>query len=158
MTAVGVDISPQAVKLARDNIAHVDLGARVRVIQADILSPDFSARIEREVGKVDLITANPPYIPRREWEALPASVREYEDPAALLAGPPEGREGKEWDGTAFYAHIAKIAPPLLRGGDGVRIAVEIGASQGQAVADLLPGKTEVVPDQYGRDRMVTSAF
>lgn len=159
ITALGVDISPQAIALARDNIAHTALSGRVRVLQADILDPGFAEVVRREVGEVDLITANPPYIPQLEYDDLPASVREYEDPGALLAGLPEGREGEEWDGTAFYAHIAKIAPYLLSKGDeGMRIAVEIGASQGAAVANLLPGKTKVVKDQYGRDRMVTATF
>lgn len=154
VTAVGVDIARPAIELARDNIAHTGLGERVRVLQADILSRDFPELIAREVGPVDVVTANPPYIPREEWETLPASVREYEDPGALIAGEGEGAEG-----TAFYAHIAKIAPGLLRRSEDldVRLAVEIGATQGKNVARILPGKTAVVQDQYGRDRMVTAS-
>lgn len=154
LTAVGVDISPHAVSLARENIAALGMEERVRVIQADILDPSFPEFVREEVGGVDLVTANPPYIPQAEYDALPSSVRAFEDPRALLAGAPPGGE----DGTAFYAHIANIAPSLLTEGEGVRIAVEIGAGQGKAVASLLPGRTEVVQDQYGRDRMVTAVF
>ncbi|CAK9781245.1 S-adenosyl-L-methionine-dependent methyltransferase [Cutaneotrichosporon oleaginosum] len=150
LTAVGVDVSPDAVSLAKENIAAMGMEGRVRTVQADILAPDFLQRIEKEVGPVDLVTANPPYIPQAEYDALPPSVRAYEDRGALLAGG----EG----GTAFYAHIAAIAPSMLREGPGIKIAVEIGAGQGQTVASLLPGHTEVVQDQYGRDRMVTAVF
>ncbi len=150
LTAIGIDVSPHAISLAEENISALGLGKRVRAVQADILDPSFPDFVQEEVGKVDLITSNPPYIPQEEYDALPASVRQFEDRGALLAGG----EG----GTAFYAHIAAIAPSLLRVGSGVRIAVEIGAGQGKAVAGLLPGKTEVVQDQYGRDRMVTAVF
>ncbi|BEJ16141.1 hypothetical protein CspHIS471_0507460 [Cutaneotrichosporon sp. HIS471] len=154
LTAVGVDISPDAIALSNENIAALGMGERVRVVQADILSLSFPDFVREEVGKVDLVTSNPPYIPQVEYDALPLSVRAFEDQRALLAPAPPGGE----DGTAFYAHIAKIAPSLLREGEGVRVAVEIGAGQGRAVAAILPGHTEVVQDQYGRDRMVTAVF
>ncbi|BEI85300.1 hypothetical protein CcaverHIS002_0507010 [Cutaneotrichosporon cavernicola] len=154
LTAVGVDISPDAIALSNENIAALGMGERVRVVQADILSLSFPDFVREEVGKVDLVTSNPPYIPQVEYDALPHSVRAFEDQRALLAPAPPGGE----DGTAFYALIAKIAPSLLSEGEGVRVAVEIGAGQGRAVAAILPGRTEVMQDQYGRDRMVTAVF
>ncbi|GMK55696.1 hypothetical protein CspeluHIS016_0207520 [Cutaneotrichosporon spelunceum] len=154
LIAVGVDISEDAVALSNENIAALGMEDRVRVVLADILSPSFPGFVRDELGMVDLVTANPPYIPRVEYDALPNSVRAFEDQRALLAPAPPGGE----DGTAFYAHIAQIAPSLLKEGEGLRLAVEIGAGQGPAVAALLPGHTQVVQDQYGRDRMVTAEF
>jgi methylase of polypeptide subunit release factors len=54
--------------------------------------------------------SNPPYIPLHEYRALPASVRSYEDPRALL-GDPSGGEG---DGLAFYRCIAGLLPDVLQ--------------------------------------------
>lgn len=159
-SVIGVDISGDAVALARDNIAAVG-DTRVRVIQADMLSPDFVARLAREAGGTpfDLITANPPYIPADEYAELPRSVRAYEDRGALLAGPVEG----VGEGVAFYAHIARLASHVLAPAESVpqgmpRVAVEIGAEQGEAVSRLLLGNTHVVKDQYGLDRMVLSVL
>lgn len=158
--AYGVDINPHAIALSRDNIASVG-DRNVQVLQADILSPTFVSDLRERIGGVpiDIITSNPPYIPLEEWEALPASVKEYEDRLALVGGPVSGIG----DGVAFYAHIAKLAEEILRPEPGLdghvpRVAVEIGAKQGSMVAQLLPGMTEVVQDQYGLDRMVLSTL
>lgn len=160
VSAWGVDINPEAILLANDNKALlVDrdlLRGRVDFFEADIFAPSFVATIEEKVRGVDLITANPPYIPREEYDALPPSVRRWEDERALLAEDVGGSPG-----VAFYARIAELAREILKlreGREEIRLAVEIGATQGKAVSDLLPGKTEVVQDQWGRDRMVIASF
>jgi methylase of polypeptide subunit release factors len=159
-TAFAVDISPHAVALAQDNIAHLGMApSRVNVIQADILAADFVPRLKAATHNtpIHIITSNPPYICADEYAELPRSVREYEDRGALLAGPVPGVA----DGVAFYAHIARLAPQILTPlpelhASVPRIAVEIGVEQGAAVSSLLPGSTQVVKDQYGLDRMVVS--
>ncbi|RSH83513.1 uncharacterized protein EHS24_007200 [Apiotrichum porosum] len=158
--AYGVDISPDAVALSRDNIASLQ-DPKVTIFQADILAPTFPNSLRQATGNVsiDIITSNPPYIPQEEWESLPSSVKEYEDRGALVGGPVSG----VGDGVAFYDHISKMAKDILcpdasLDGQVPRLAVEIGASQGSMVSTLLPGKTEIVQDQYGRDRMVLSSM
>lgn len=154
--ALGVDISHDAIALARDNIALVK-DTKVRVFQADIFAPDFLERIQREIGgePIHVVTSNPPYITETEYAALPSSVREHEDRGALVASSFDGV-----DGVAFYAHIAKLTSQILSPHPSSipQIAVEIGAKQGPAVAKLLPGRTEIAQDQYGRDRMVLSVL
>jgi HemK-like putative methylase len=158
---VGVDISPQAIELAEENATSLQLNADFA--QLDLFDPSAAKRvIELAEGKVGLLISNPPYIPLDEYKALPQSVRAYEDPRALL-GDPDGGDG---DGLAFYRRIAELLPaildqnlPALKGLP--RLAVEIGEKQGQAVRDVFIRqnagvivRTEVWPDQYGRDRAV----
>ena len=102
--ATGVDISPSAIQLASDNAALCNIPLRTdsgpnaqRPIEqkqntfapvlADLASPTFAqdARLE---PPYDLITSNPPYIPRDEYERLPASVKDFEDERALLGETP----------------------------------------------------------------------
>lgn len=159
VTAWGVDINEAAISLANDNKALLakqkQLNNPVTFLQSDIFAPTFAHEIHSRIGEVDLITANPPYIPRPEYDALPPSVREWEDERALLAGDVGPSAG-----VAFYARIAELAMELMSHSDKPRIslAVEIGATQGQAVRDLLPGATEIVQDQWGKDRMVIASY
>lgn len=113
-------------------------------------------------GRVDLVVSNPPYIPLTEYRDLPASVRDWEDPAALLGDLPGGDSGLR-----FYERIAELLPSLLStnkevkndGWEGIpRVAVEIGSSPGRDVSSILKAggmrHSEVWQDQYGKDRMV----
>lgn len=155
--AHGVDISPEAVELAKDNKDRLSC-KNVYFHQSDILSPDFVDRIRLDTGvdSFDIITSNPPYISEQDWARLPRSVREYEDSRALVGGAIDG----VGDGVRFYSHIASLAEQLLEPacGDFPQIAVEIGETQAAEVSSLLPGECETVQDQYGRDRMVLAAL
>lgn len=74
-----VDISRQALAVARRNVARHRLGRRVLLRESD----HFSA-----LGRAtyDIIVANPPYVGARELERLPAEYR-HEPRVALAAGP-----------------------------------------------------------------------
>ncbi len=58
-----VDISIDALALAKKNIALHDLGDRVRTIESDLM--------QAVVGEYDLIVSNPPYVPIEEYVELP---------------------------------------------------------------------------------------
>jgi HemK-like putative methylase len=152
----GYELSENAIELAKENIKLTNLD--IDVHRADILSPDFAPGVLDKVGKVDIIVSNPPYIPQAEYDVLPSSVKEWEDPAAFLAAR---------NGLNFYERIAELLPSLLTsreemesaGWTGVpRVAVEIGHQQGPDVSDIVQGggmkRTEVWQDQFGTDRMV----
>jgi release factor glutamine methyltransferase len=157
----GYDFSHPAIELARENISSTDLD--IEVDHADILDESFPDTVKSDMdGRVDLIVSNPPYIPLAEYRELPSSVRDWEDPAALLGDLPGGDSGLR-----FYERIAELLPTLLsssqelevNGWGGIpRVAVEIGSSQGNDVSSVLRaggmGYTEVWQDQYDKDRMV----
>ena len=56
-------------------------------------------------GTVDVVVANPPYIPLTEYEGVPAEVRDYDPALALFSGP---------DGLDATRVVADVAARLLR--------------------------------------------
>lgn len=76
-----VDVSPKALAVARDNMARLGLGDRVRLIESDL----FRALANRQY---DLIIANPPYVPDSSMRGLPEEYRH--EPALALAGGEDG--------------------------------------------------------------------
>jgi release factor glutamine methyltransferase len=136
------DISAEALAVARDNAVRVGAVWSIRFLQGDL----FEALAGE--GSYDLITANPPYIPAREIEALAADIRDHEPRLALDGGP---------DGLEVIRRLVRGAPAYLV--DGGVLAMEIGADQATAGTDLLvaAGFEDVRVDQDlgRRDRVVS---
>jgi release factor glutamine methyltransferase len=113
---VALDLSAEALDLARRNAAHHQLGSRICFVGGDgfaALPPD---------GGFDLIVSNPPYIPSPEIPRLQPEVRDFDPHLALDGGP---------DGLGFYRRLAQEAPAwLLPAG---RLMVELGDDQAAAV-------------------------
>lgn len=137
---VGVDISPEALRYARQNIDAQGVAGRCTLLESSVL-----AGVE---GPLALVMSNPPYIPEPEYVALEESVRGYEPKLALL--------GTEPDGTGFYKALARQAWPLLAPQGW--LMVEIGATQGAAVAGIFKDVgfmgVEIVADLANRPRVV----
>ena len=72
------DISPDALAVARINVASHGMGERVRLANSDL----FSALPDE---RYDLIVTNPPYVARAEMDALPPEYR-HEPVMALVSG------------------------------------------------------------------------
>ena len=104
----GVDASPAALELARDNAER--LGVRVTLFEGSLFEP-FPGR------RFDLIVSNPPYIPTADLDELQPEVREYEPRSALDGGP---------DGLDFYRLIVPAATEHLNPGGWLLFEVGIG--------------------------------
>jgi ribosomal protein L3 glutamine methyltransferase len=113
-----IDISDDALALARENIVYQNVSDRARAIASDLFA---GVREER----YDLIVSNPPYVTEDEFDALPAEYA-HEPKLGLTAGN---------DGLDFALRILVEAPDLLTE-DGVLI-VEVGESE-RALVELLP--------------------
>ena len=139
--ALGADISAEALAVAETNRARTGLPLLLR--QSDL----FSEIPER----FDVITANPPYIESAEIESLSVEVRDYEPRLAL--------DGTA-DGLAFYRRLAAESGAHLKPGG--RLYLEIGMSQGAAVASLLKAAAfsdiQIIRDLAGRDRIVKGSM
>lgn len=140
----GVDRSADALALARANLAGLGMaGTRVRLVEGSW----FSSLPPELAGSVDLVVTNPPYV--AQTEDLPPSVADWEPVAALVPGP-SGLEAYE----AILVDLARWLAP-----QGAFVA-EIGATQGEAVADLLGGagfaQIRVERDLAGHDRVVVA--
>lgn len=136
---MGVDLSPAALAVACRNADRLGVAPRADLRQGDWFAP--------VTGHFDLIVSNPPYIAREEMAALSPEVAGHEPRIALT---------DEADGLSAYRAIAAgIDAHLLPGG---RVIVEIGPSQGMAVAGILAeaGLEDIAirPDLDGRDRVV----
>jgi release factor glutamine methyltransferase len=138
---LGTDISDAALQVAVGNTRDLGLEARARFRKSDWFS--------NVTGAYDLIVSNPPYIAADELPDLAPEVRDWEPLQALTPGG---------DGLDAYRAIARGAGARLMPGG--RILVEIGPTQGPAVAALfatagLEG-IRVLPDLDGRDRVVVA--
>lgn len=133
------DSSPDALALARANLAGIGRrAANVRIAEGD-----WFAALPDDVV-LDLVVANPPYVAASD--PVDDAVRDWEPHAALFAGP---------DGLDDLRRIIADAPARLRPGGA--LVLEIGATQGDAVAALLDAAgyvdVEIRPDLAGRDRV-----
>ena len=139
--ALGADISAEALAVAAENRARTGLPLELR--QSDL----FSEIPER----FDVITANPPYIESAEIESLSVEVRDHEPRLALDGAA---------DGLAFYRRLAAESGAHLKPGG--RLYLEIGMSQGAAVASLLEAAAfsdiQIIRDLAGRDRIVKGSM
>jgi release factor glutamine methyltransferase len=138
---LGTDISDAALRVAMGNTRDLGLETRARFRQSDWFS--------EVTGAFDLIVSNPPYIAAEEMPALAPEVRDWEPHLALTPGG---------DGLDAYRAIARGAGARLMPGG--RLLVEIGPSQGAAVAALFAAAgleaVRVLPDMDGRDRVVAA--
>ena len=93
----------------------------VRAVCGDVLSEAFAEGVE---DGLDFIVSNPPYIETHELPSLQKEVQK--EPMTALDGGA--------DGLVFYRVICGVWAKKLR--DGGVLAVEIGETQGEAVAEL----------------------
>ena len=116
-----VDLSPQALAQAGGNLAAHGLTARVELLQGSWWEP-----LAEPMGRLDLVVANPPYIPTLVWRELEPVVREHEPALALDGGA---------DGLNPIRLIAAGAPRYL--GAGGWLLLEHHHDQSPAVLALL---------------------
>jgi release factor glutamine methyltransferase len=140
---LGVDVSEEALAVARDNAAHLGLAGRLALLRGDWTAGLADASF-------DLVVANPPYIATDVIETLEPEVRDHEPRIALEGGP---------DG---LMHYRSLAPEILRVlKPGGRFAVEIGYDQKEAVEALFreagAAGVTTVRDLGDRDRVVAGA-
>lgn len=146
LSVVLTDLSPEALAVARENLAQLasrqpDLEGRVALLEGDLFAP------LTEGARFDLITCNPPYLSEAELREVEADVREHEPKGALVAGPA---------GDEVLVRLAREVGRWLAPG-GV-LLVEIGPSQGARCRTLFEEAglrdVRVLRDLADRDRVV----
>lgn len=141
-TGVGTDVSSEALAVAKENAANLDLDGR-----AVFLRTEWAAGFGDH--SFDLVVSNPPYIPSDDIPGLDPEVREHDPILALDGGP---------DGLMAYRELAPEIRRILKP-DGI-FAVEIGWDQAAAVRSLFVEAgfegVRVVKDLGDRNRVVTN--
>jgi release factor glutamine methyltransferase len=136
---IGVDISENALVVARENALRLGL-------DATFLAGNLFEPVEGR-GLFDMIVSNPPYIETSVIPTLMPEVREHEPLNAL--------DGSE-DGLYFYREIVDKAINYLRKGG--YLFFEIGYNQGKAVSKLMCDagfcQINIIKDYAGLDRVV----
>jgi len=139
---VGTDISTEAIAVARENAANLDLNNRCTFLRTE-WATGFAD------NSFDLVVSNPPYIPTKDIATLDPEVRDHDPHLALDGGE---------DGLEPYRVLAPEIKRVLRP-DGI-FAVEIGWDQGPQVKALFEqagfSDVKVVKDLGDRDRVVTN--
>jgi release factor glutamine methyltransferase len=139
-----IDTSFDAVRVAQANAARLGLTDRVDVV---LRGPSSLKGAEPDAKPFELLLANLPYVTEDEWEDLAPEIREYEPRDAVVSGP-TGLEAIQ----ALAEELFGLAPrPAV-------VALEVGAGQAEAVADLIKAagyeEIEIRSDLAGHDRVV----
>ena len=139
----GVDISPGAAAVPRENAQSLGVGDRLETVVSDLYE-----KVPRE-EKFQVLVSNPPYIPEGDLDGLQAEV--HREPRRALDG---GRDGLD-----FYRRILRDLWSYLDP-EGMA-AFEIGQGQGEDVARLCREAgldcVKVRKDYGDMDRMVFAA-
>ncbi|XTZ13663.1 peptide chain release factor N(5)-glutamine methyltransferase [Micromonospora echinospora] len=103
-SVIGADVSESAIACAKENASRLGaaLTNQVEFLHADINNADFA---EHLTGQVDLVTANPPYVPNDLH--MPSEWAVYQPDGALYSGA---------DGLDLTRVVARTAHRLLRPG------------------------------------------
>ena len=122
------DISAEAVEVAQDNAERHGVANRIKFTVGDLLEP--------LTGPVDIIIANPPYIPAENLPELQAEIRDHEPRVAV-----DGGDG----GMTIAERLVRGAPSYLKPRG--RLLMEVGYGQAPLMVDVakhvFPAGTDV---------------
>jgi len=136
------EISPVAVETARANVERLGLAGRVHVAQADL----FEGVPPEMQGAIDLVMANPPYVPSGDLPDLPAEVRGFEPDVALDGGR---------DGLGMARRIMSEALKWLAPGGALAMELDERCAQRACEgARAWYQEVRVVHDLAGRERVL----
>lgn len=156
---VATDRSPEALACARTNLAHVEAGradvaglatgASCAFLAGDLLEPvDPGLR-----GRVDVLVANPPYLPAADRGTWAPEVAEH-DPDTALVGGPDGHElvdallaaAPEW---LAPGGVVVVEIDERRGGEAAATARRLGLTDVRIATDLTGADRAVVGHRPG---------
>jgi release factor glutamine methyltransferase len=142
LEVVAVDLSSDALALARENAAGFGLESRIAFVQSNLL--------DQTDGVFRWVVANLPYIPTAALDALQREVKH--DPRLALDG---GRDGLDVIRNLVTSLQTRLAPPAL-------IVLEVGADQAEPVRELLARQNyrdiSMTKDYQGVQRIVSAKY
>ncbi len=149
-TAIGLDISPKALEIARRNADANGVSERFELKHSDVFDALKNEKNEKN-EKFDLIVSNPPYVPFGDLAGLQPEVRDHEPQIALTDGG---------DGLSIIKKIIADSPQCLKPNG--FLLIETGHGQATEVLRMFQPKiwknVEVLPDLQGIQRTVKAQF
>lgn len=147
-TVLATDISTDALEVATANAETIGVADRFVPIEGNLADPLLDHPLLSEHGGVDLLAANPPYIPDDEWAGVEPNVKDHEPSLALRGGV---------DGVDLVAPLIGSLPSVLQAGGSAFI--EIAASRAELVLEIaqrIDGLSEqrIVKDAMDRPRVL----
>ena len=141
----GIDISSEAIEVARENAARN--GVEVTFHVADIFSDEMGKYLNKwymvNDQMVNIVVSNPPYICEREKEGMLPNVLDFEPHTALFV--------PDADPLKFYRRIAELKL-------GKHLFFEINEAFGEEMKNLFAdlGYTDILitKDIYGKARII----
>lgn len=138
-TVYSIDVSAEALEVAKRNAKHLLTQGTIQFFQCDILSefPDLQP---------DVIVSNPPYVTEEDRKEMHSNVLDFEPHLALFSSTP----------LQFYERISALAQANLKPNG--YLFFEINASFGAEVVQLMKNQgfkeVQMRKDLNGKDRMV----
>lgn len=139
-----IDLSPDALDVARGNARDHGVDPQIEFVQGDLLDKLPAG------SDFDMILSNPPYVSRGEYADLEPTVRDHEPKMALLAGE---------RGTEIIARlIDQAASRLVSGG---LLAIELSPMIAKDCSALVAAdghfhEPKLIRDLGGNQRIVTA--
>jgi release factor glutamine methyltransferase len=139
---MALDISEDAIRIAEENakINHL----KIDFVNADILD------LKRDLGMVDLIVSNPPYVMEKEKQEMKPNVLNYEPALALFVS--------DEDALVFYRSIISYAVEKLNKGGW--LFMEINEKFGKEIKEMMKAaginkNLEINVDLNSKDRWLS---
>ena len=127
---IGVDISSNALEVAKKNIELHNLNNRAKLVRIDLLNLHTK-------DKFDVIFSNPPYLSSSDYAKLSDDVKNFEPKQALVGG---------FNGVLYYKKIITIAQLALKKNG--YLALELGDRQYRTISKLLQDHSFRILDKY----------
>jgi release factor glutamine methyltransferase len=115
-----IDVSAEAICLAKKNAEDCGVSGRIKFVNSDILS----CQLQFE-DKFDIVVSNPPYVSKSEYAGLQPEIVKYEPAGAVTDGG---------DGYKFYEKIITYAKEFLKPGG--LLYFEMGKGQSEKISAL----------------------
>ena len=159
-SVTGIDISPEAIEVARENARRNNVDVHFEV--ADIFSDQMTKYLNKwymvNDQMVNIVVSNPPYICESEKVSMKSNVLDYEPSTALFV--------PDSDPLLFYRRIAELQTrrsPNSKQGEAqtpkpLFLFFEINEAYGPQLSAMLDsiGYTDIQihKDIYGKDRII----
>ena len=155
-SVTGIDISPEAIEVARENARRNNVEINFQV--ADIFSDQMTKYLNKwymvNDPMVNIVVSNPPYICESEKVSMRPNVLDYEPSTALFV--------PDSDPLLFYRRIAELSSmdyrQALSRNDQRLIFFEINEAYGPQLSAMLSGlgytDIQITKDIYGKDRII----